>query len=127
MAESSLPFLLTLEQHRVNDTSFLACSEASSANDNNSWCSRVREVFRVVRAVDTIDGQSFIDLIFKVESEDGLRASIYQTSTGVRTPSTKWNREVEHQAMPQIPSKKFFPLGEYEIPSPVTLVTTAKL
>ena len=39
---------------------------------------RVREVLRVVRAVDTIDGQLFIDLIFKVEGEDGLRASIYQ-------------------------------------------------
>ena len=38
----------------------------------------VREVCRVVRAVDTIDGQLFIDLIFKVEGEDGLRASIYQ-------------------------------------------------
>ena len=58
MAESSLPFLLTPEQHRVNDTA---------------------EVYRVVRAVDTTDGQLSIDLIFKVEGEDGLRASIYQT------------------------------------------------
>ena len=33
MAESSLPFLPTLEQHRVNDTA---------------------EVYRVVRAVDTM-------------------------------------------------------------------------
>ena len=34
---------------------------------------------RVVRAVDITDGQFFIDLISKVESEDGLRASIHQT------------------------------------------------
>ena len=31
MAENSLPFLLTLEQHRVNDTAF--------EMPNNSWCS----------------------------------------------------------------------------------------
>ena len=32
-----------------------------------------------MRAVDTIDGQLFIDLILKVEGEDGLRANIYET------------------------------------------------
>ena len=32
-----------------------------------------------MRAVDTIDGQLFIDWIFKVEGEDGLRANIYQS------------------------------------------------
>ena len=31
-----------------------------------------------MRAVDTIDGQLFIDLTFKVEGEDVLRVSIYQ-------------------------------------------------
>ena len=101
-------------------------SEASSANDNNPRCTqaRVREVFRVVRAVDTIACQLLIDLIFKVEGEDGFRASIYQILTRVRTPSTKWNSEVEHQAMSQI-SSKFS--REYEYPSLDTLVTSAKV
>ena len=62
-------------------TLHLVLSEASSADDNNSWCSpsSCTEVLRVVRAVDTIACQLFINLIFKVEGEDGLRASIYQT------------------------------------------------
>ena len=32
-----------------------------------------------MRAVDITDGQLFIDLISKVEGEDGFRASIHQT------------------------------------------------
>ena len=61
-------------------TLHLACSEASSANDHNSWCSpsSCTRILRVVRAFDTIDGQLFIDVIFKVEGEDVLCASIYQ-------------------------------------------------
>ena len=50
--------------------------------------------------------------------------------TGVRTPSTKENKEVEPQAMPQIPSiffSTFFLEGEYEIPGSDTLVTSANV
>ena len=77
--ESSLISCLRLNSI-VSMTRHAACSEASSANYNNSWCSLspCTRSSRVVRAVDTIDGQLFIDLTFKVEGEDVLRASIYQ-------------------------------------------------
>ena len=96
----------------VSMTLHLACLEASCASNNNSWCSPScsREVSCVVRAVDTIDGQLFIDLISKVEGEDGLRASIHQILHWSTTLSTKWNREVEHQAMPQISLKSLLRL-----------------
>ena len=61
MAESSRLSCLHLNSI-VSMTLHLVFSEASRA-----------------RSVDTIDGQLFIDLIFKVEGEDGLCASIYQT------------------------------------------------
>ena len=79
MAESSRLSCLHLNSN-VSMTLHLVFSEAGSTNDNNSWCSlsSCTRILRVVRAVDTIDGQLFIDLIFKVEGEDGLCASIYQ-------------------------------------------------
>ena len=40
---------------------------------------RGHQISSVVRAVDTTNGQLSTDLIAKVESEDGLRASIHQT------------------------------------------------
>ena len=65
---------------------------------------------REVRAVDITDGEFFsIDLISKVESEDGLRASIHQTFHWSTGSVHKRYREVEHQAMPQIPSFFFLP------------------
>ena len=80
MAESSLHFLLTLEQQRDNDILWPVLKPAVRTTTTlGALQVRVCEVLRVVRAVDTIDGQLFIDLIFKVEGEDGLRASIYQT------------------------------------------------
>ena len=102
--ESSLHFLSHLNIIvSMTTTACWVCSEASSANDNNfcseasyhgnsdsivvMYCVRVPVLSeqnmskpqRVVRAVDTTDGQLFIDLISKVEGEDGLRASIHQT------------------------------------------------
>ena len=79
MAESSRLSCLHLNSI-VSMTLHLVFSEAGSANDNNSWCSlsSCTRILRVVRAVVTIDGQLSIDLIFKVEGEDGLCASIYQ-------------------------------------------------
>ena len=81
---------------------------------------RVREVSRVVRAVDITDGQLSIDLISKVEGEDGLRASISDLPLEYELRPQKWNPH----AMPPIPSN--LP-REYEIPSPDTSVTSAKV
>ena len=69
-----------------------------------------------MRAVDTIDGQLFIDLIFKVEGEDGLRASIYQSFHWSTNPVPNMELGKEHQAMLQIPSK--FPPESTKIQSP---------
>ena len=108
-------------------TLHLACLEASCASNNNSWCSPscLREVSCVVRAVDTIDGQLFIDLISKVEGEDGLRASIHQTfhwSTNSvhKIEQGKWNIK---------PCRRFRQnlFREYENLSPDTLVTSVKV
>ena len=81
-----------------------------------------------MRAVDTTDGQLFtdfvIDLIFKVEGEDGLRASIYQTfhwSTNSVHKMEQGSGTSSHAA----DSVKFS--REFEIPSPDTLVTSAKV
>ena len=46
---------------------------------------RVPEILRVVRAVDTVNGQLFVDLIVKVEGE----AASTRTDTGVLTQSTE--------------------------------------
>ena len=81
MAESSRLFFFSLHLNSiVSMTLHLVFSEAGSANDNNSWCSlsSCTRILRVVRAVDTIDGQLSIGLISKVEGEDGLCASIHQ-------------------------------------------------
>ena len=61
-------------------TLHMVFTEDSCANDNSSWCflSTCTRSLLVVRSVDTIDGQHFIDLILKVEGEDGLCASIFQ-------------------------------------------------
>ncbi len=81
----------------------LACSEASSANDNNSWCSlssctrslpwSARWWHHLWLTLHWLD--------FQGRRRRRAPAST-RPSTGVRTPSTKWNREVDHQAMPQI-------------------------
>ena len=65
MLESSLLFLLVLNSI-VSMTLYLG-SEASSANTNNSWCSRssCTRSFRGIRSVDTIDGQLVADLKFQ--------------------------------------------------------------
>ena len=83
-----------------------------------------REVSRVVRAVDITGGQLFIDLISKVEGEDGLRASIHQTfhwSTNSVHKMEQGSGTSSHAA----DSVKFS--REYEIPSSDTLVTSAEV
>ena len=58
MAESSLHFLHTLEQHRDNDILWPVLKPAVRTTTTlGALQVRVCEVFRVVRAVDTIDGQ----------------------------------------------------------------------
>ena len=103
-------FPATREQHRVNDILWPVLKPAVRTTTTlGALQVRVREVFRVVRAVDTTDGQLFIDLIFKVEGEDGLRASIYQTFHWSTNPVHKMEQGSRTSSHAADSVKIFFP------------------